>query len=560
MKRQRLIDLYPFFLLLLCILLVLSSLGMLPLYGSDDVFYTTDAWVDLQLKSLYSTNYFDMAMNRGYLGSFYSLFFVLLGRSATLYYFFAVSLYGLSVVSCYLSIKAILKSHRACTWIALICSLFFLTYVPMFQIVSRIQGCAYHIVMIMFWGIMYLLFRKKLESVKDILLSALLFWLSLHFYEILIVLVPLVPLLYFVIRWESKSKIQLKTLLATFSFGVLALIHLLILNSRKGAPIWERGASAGGDSIFVKVWKMFKMSFYGSVEKDYFKLVWERFYGFFDVYLKYSLTPLVAIIVVASSLFLINRMLSLKSKKQLFSLGKIPIFIFLFFAIVSPMVSISLTTTFIFSRFFYLSGAFLSLAFAFLMANYMSKWMPLVLSGLILLQTPAFMEQMNHHARAAEMDQLLRPGMHHALKDLKSDNYVLVVYPYDTSIAYHHPKQSIGAELVVFPYLSEIWSMLPTLDGDVPYFSIKRKPKVLEEKLQEYFENLKNSSKLRFLWFDDRYRVFYVAEASMSFNGITSNYKFFIPEDVEEPNISHHQELIGGDSLDLKLISVDSIK
>jgi len=216
-------------------------------YEGDDYIQTMTLFYHRDLKSFFSIyatqHYSSFVAGREYLRYFYYCFFYLCNGSLETCRIIFISLFVASAFLLFFCLRRRL-SEVAST----IGALFYLTYFGKYHAIIAYTTEAYIFDLLIFIVIIGILLSDTRLLIQSILVSFLL-WISLHFYEVLMVTLPIYPLFWLTLQYIKKDKIDWRSLVySTFPFIVVGIhIFLLSLVSR---PVWTRSL---GDPNYVKL-------------------------------------------------------------------------------------------------------------------------------------------------------------------------------------------------------------------------------------------------------------------------------------------------------------------
>ena len=201
----------------------------------DDIYIVSKIWSEQTILDIRDKSYFEVASSRGFLIWSMVLLYKACGESSAV----MQSIFCLGwLCNGWLSFLLLRKYYA---WpAALLAGLLFLAYSGKYEVVPVLSGGMYHLVISLFLVGLLALTSSKIRFVHKMFLISVLFWVSLHLYEVVTPLVVLVPLY----GWYLYRKAAITASEVPWSLlpiGVLG-VHILVL-SNSTSPIWTRSGA-----------------------------------------------------------------------------------------------------------------------------------------------------------------------------------------------------------------------------------------------------------------------------------------------------------------------------
>lgn len=216
---------------LLAVFIFSGTRGELGIEG-DDIFIISN-----EVSSrLHMWPYLPTMRGRWYLIQTYRAVFALLGHSTRAAHLFFIGAYIISAFLFYRLARRFFSPTGA-----LLSTSFYTAYAGKYETVPVISGGIYHFVIIIFILSCLIATSRWGGPWTKAILIALLNWIGIHLYEILIVAAPLYPLLTLLYRRRNKQKLWSVDLIASCLPLIMFAVHFYLLAtvaSRK--PIWMR--------------------------------------------------------------------------------------------------------------------------------------------------------------------------------------------------------------------------------------------------------------------------------------------------------------------------------
>jgi len=340
---------------------ILLVIGLGPDFGlgGDDVLILSQPLREAFLKNAVGSPYISMMQGRGYLLLAYVKIYEHLNYSAIAMQWLFLSLLLINGILFF-----ILLRHFYNVWIALICAIFFMFYANKAEFIVAPSGGLYHLVLGFLLICLIILYETNWSWKNKFFLISFFYWLSLHLYEILILVSPLVPLYFAYITRNDRTSRTLSNWLISFLPIGLGGIHIYLLASSAG-PIWNRSGHVTYPGILQRIpeifyfnldallgfrhWeivKIFVPGFFSLVEKDEYRLV---------IFFTAALCVVIIIVTLVTILASRLKVELINSKKKTF------IFFGFYLLLISGLISFPVAKEFTPERLTYLPSLGLSI-------------------------------------------------------------------------------------------------------------------------------------------------------------------------------------------------------
>jgi hypothetical protein len=242
----------------------------------DDIFMVSPVLNQVPLGELSSMSYFSIASSRHYLVITLILLFKLMGESTVAMEWVFLVAWLFNGVLIY-----VLLSRFFNAWSSLLSATFFLVYAGKYEVVPVLAGGVYQFVIAIFLFILLIATSSKLPWILKALTISLLFWISIHWYELLIPMAPLLPLLYWGL--VKKGAVKRGALGWAFSFFpvFIVIFHLYVL-STSANPIWGR---SGKKSLLEVIFKIPHV-FFANYQSLFLEHHWRQLINAYESYLQ----------------------------------------------------------------------------------------------------------------------------------------------------------------------------------------------------------------------------------------------------------------------------------
>lgn len=187
-------------------------------------------------------HYFDLMVTRGYLGYFYCWFFELCNGAIETCRMILISLFTTSGFLLFFCLK-----RRLSLVAATVGALFYLVYFGKYHAIIAYNAEAYIFDLVIFIVILSILLSDMRYIIQAIVIGFLL-WISLHFYEVLMITLPIYPLFWVFLRY--KEKINWRHLMYAAIPCAVVGVHIFLLSRNPISPIWMRRCI--NDQVCVK--------------------------------------------------------------------------------------------------------------------------------------------------------------------------------------------------------------------------------------------------------------------------------------------------------------------
>jgi len=248
-----------------------STDGNQPVWG-DDIFY-------LDYAGLGSQGYLETIATRGFIHYFYSMVHDMLGKDTHRTHAFYFFLLLAASVLFYLVLNQLMEARAA-----LAGALFYMAYIGKYETVTWNVTGAYLVMAIVFLLSVFIALRYADRPWSAGLAIALLNWLAVHLYELLIIAAPLYPMLVYAHQRSKREPIRLRQLAAACLPLLMFLSHwALVYLFRPGdRPLWMRNENMKTDpaSLLGRIWHTFQLGVDASVGGAHADFAWSLFREF----------------------------------------------------------------------------------------------------------------------------------------------------------------------------------------------------------------------------------------------------------------------------------------
>jgi len=423
-------------------ILFLAWVGILLFLGpdfgleGDDQLILSQPYVDIELSALNNFSYLSLAATRKFLILGLIGLFNFAGKNPIFLCWGFLILWLLTSILCFRLLNNFYPS-----WIALLASLFFLGYAGKFEIVTVLSGGFYHIVLLCQVLILLILVSTYFSwPVKSIFIS-LLFWISLHFYEILFLTAPLLGIYYFFCTSKKILKSSLSGYIYSALPTVIAITHLLVLRSLPN-PIWERSGPQTLYQVLEKIPKIFAINLDAIFGPRHWDIVFRNLNSFYERFQLGMSQEIVygTILIVSITILAVGMALKSKETNSNFSCNNVVDFnrlalnvfsvycIFLATLVSWPVVILGDFTP---SRFTYLPSLGLAILFAQFM--HLKGWKGLIsicfIGLLVLIQFIALRFLLVQYSETAKIDNMIRAQLQAFQLDWKVGDSIFMSLP-----------------------------------------------------------------------------------------------------------------------------------
>ena len=213
----------------------------------DDIFIVSSVLNKVPIGELQELDYFSIASSRHYLIITLILLFHLTGDSPVLMEWIFFGVWLINGCLCFALLNRFFNF-----WAALLAALFFLVYAGKYEIVPVLSGGVYQFVIAIFLIILLIATSYPRRWIPKALVITLLYWISIHWYELLVPMAPLLFLFYWLgVKKGFYCRSALGWVCAILPL-LLTLFHVYVL-SNSGAPIWERSGKKAPWEILDKL-------------------------------------------------------------------------------------------------------------------------------------------------------------------------------------------------------------------------------------------------------------------------------------------------------------------
>lgn len=477
-----------------------------PYIGGDEVFLTTPLGSDYDRSPL-SLGYFGMVQTRYFL--VYALrrvfdFFHHDLRSTLFFFqlFFVASSFVL------FSTLRRFFSHKA----AVLSSLFYLAYVGKHEILFRFEGGFYHVVLFLFSLCLLTLSYEKIKYSHRMLLVTLLFWISLHFYELLMSVAPFFPALLFIESKLNKSKINKKKLIWSLLPLLVCIFHFSIIASAEN-PIWNRNAATNPTGLLDKIFfviSVFVKSLSTTIGARFGHWTFSGFYSFMRVEL-FS-RPYLLFLILAAVAYLYkllkreNPIPPMNKTAQAWAGWALVLFL------VTPMISLPIAKDFVPSRFSYLSSMMICFPLALLLDRKVSllkiPTAPL-LAVIVLVQAIALGGLNAQLSWAGSLDKKIEVAIKSLHLNINENDALFVSIPYDPAEKHYRKHTIASGQYVDKDWAETLWGNYLDLKAAPVYQAHIRREEWAWENFNNFVSQWKQkhpNANAHFVFLDDFYR------------------------------------------------------
>lgn len=442
-------------------------------YGNegDDLLITNPYVQDVFITN--SKNYVSMAQGRSYLLLSMIYLYKHFGPQLSLVIYLIIWLTNGYLIFVWLN-------KKFSYWSSILAALFFVGYSSKYEIFVVLSGGMYHTVLMIMLVMLLVLFSNRQFHTK-VAIFTILFWLSLHVYEILAP-AAFIPIIYLLSSKCSLSQERRKYLLSCLPVCILAL-HAAIL-SHVSNPIWNRSESLSLWRVLQSIPKVEWMSInelYGPRHLKMLFLNYEYALDAFNLNSKFSVNTTVYAVCI-TIVALICSFLYFKNKPSIkHNCGEYKqyFYISVFLIFICPLVAIpvALNGDTLPPRFTYLPSVGLAVIFAALIQWNKRNIVNYALFSWLLFELVSTRSILLQYAISADIDTSIRNGF----KDLnnqiqKNDSIALFIDGTKSdfnSLKYAPSKFQNNAAIPLF--LIDNPDLVVNDDGSIGYENIKYK-------------------------------------------------------------------------------------
>jgi hypothetical protein len=338
--------------ILLALFIFSNTNGDITVQG-DDVWMITHS-------AHFSWNYLQEARNRGYLTPFYMFVFDINGQSTQRTHLFFFWLLALSGLLFYVVLHKILGVVPA-----VVGAIFYLGYVGKFETVTWMAAGAYLVCANVLFLSVWIALSGRIGPWAKGGLIAVINWLAVLLYEILMVAAPLYPLLYWLHHRLRRRRMAPGAFAATFLPLLMFLGHVSVIyltTPKNTALLWQRGSdrsSFGQLGVMeVQLWNTLKRGFSAGFGPYHLLLLTHEIVGFWRYVPRNTYTALAALGVCAGAALLLWVAPVVRFEKAVI----VPLVIAgVYLALLSPLIGFTTNPGFMPSRLVTLVGVGLAL-------------------------------------------------------------------------------------------------------------------------------------------------------------------------------------------------------
>jgi hypothetical protein len=523
-----------FVITILCLLIFGNTNGEFGVEG-DDVFMLSPQFT----QDLFPmTPYVDIMSKRGYLTPSYRFIVALMGQSTMFTHIFFLILYIASGFLLYFLAKKLFSATAS-----LFAALFFLAYTGKYEVIPVISGGLYIFVITIFIISSIIALSTKFNLWTKSILITFINWLTVHFYEVLLVTTPLYPIITIVYRKFNNKKIFTFDLIATFFPLVMGVIHTWLLGhvgrGNQGLAIWQRVSGLDYYSPLVMANQVILSFYYGldavfgarhlymlKLNLGNFRhyLIKDPWFAFFSVIFFFLL------------ILFIYRFIFFKSKEQKPKLKNIKNYLIaiiasLYLIFLTPVVSFPIIRDFVPSRFTYLSSVGISLLIAALIdMKYYNKYLKIFLpffAGIIFIEALSFSSIIQQYQKSADFDYNIRNQIKSFNPDVKTFDTIFLSYPMHPYMIrfWHEAPSKIDSGGIISPFLIDYNLLYQNdqipLDKRLIYAKYRRDlgdpdPENYSYLLSWYPDWKKNPKKIHPFYADSEYKIYGIRSISVT--------------------------------------------
>lgn len=231
----------------------------------DDIFYLSKYFRTHFINP--DMNYVEIVMGRWGLIKTYTGLYEAFDYSQQAMHFLFVLIWACSGFLCFIWLRKVFNDSSAMVGAA-----FFLAYSGKYETIGWASAGLHIFVLCLLLLILIVFQTERLNFGSKLIASSLLYWISLHYYEILLPLCPL-PLLYLLVKRTATGK--RKFLFSSLPI-LISLFHVYLLSLRP-KPIWIRNEGHGSTALIESMPSTLAKTFAQLLGSDHRHLIRESF-------------------------------------------------------------------------------------------------------------------------------------------------------------------------------------------------------------------------------------------------------------------------------------------
>jgi hypothetical protein len=342
-----------------CLTIILLALFIFS-STNGDITVQQDDVLFMSHSAINSWNYFHEARYRAFLTPFYTLIYDINGQDTWRTHLFYFALFVLSALLLYAVLLKLLGAAPA-----LLGAFFYLAYTGKYETVTWMSAGAYLVTANVLFLSVWIALSNRLGPWEKGGLIAAINWLNVLLCELLIVLAPFYPLLYWLHRRLRRQPIEPRVFAATFLPLLAFLFHVSViyLSTPKGVPLlWQRNGDRLKESqlniLLAQVRTIFRSGLTTGMGDGHFVLLGHGVEGFWKYVPHGAYAAITALGVCAGVAFLLRTAPVIRPEKAIM----IPLLIVgTYLVLFSPLIGFTANPLFVPSRMLTLVGIGLSL-------------------------------------------------------------------------------------------------------------------------------------------------------------------------------------------------------
>jgi hypothetical protein len=364
---------------------------------------------------------------------------------------------------------------------ALIGACLFATHISKHEILIRIQGLLYHVVMFLFILLLDAVTRPNAAYKKRThIIASLLLIISFHYYEVLIIVGPFYLLFYaYYFYFLNKEKKYINYLYSSLPL-IACFYHIAILKFGSKVPVWNRNPNIPQTPTNLIKW------FFGSMKNGYSKLLghdyfhdstklWNSFLEKWTEQNPIFLIPLLClfIFVVVSIVLKHVNFKNLKNKDK-------PLTLYLFialFIIIAPAVGFITFVGTTPGRLTYFPSCLFGILVALILDKISNlKKRTFYIGALIIAVSFLSYQIINYHqmifqySQTAIVNQKIDHAYREAIKEVGDKEYFVTFFNHSKSLPEYSRNQIVPTPLASAENLTLLWqSRYRDRNKDIPY-------------------------------------------------------------------------------------------